>query len=204
MELSPTNKEGLNTRATQAMISAVADSCSVRLDKVNGKVYKFHALVFNPDSQGNNKEAYLSREKSCKTEPISQEPVTRGILSQQPKTEWKCAYNELLSSSKGLQQKDDLLSGPTRKRSKTSQDLSNGERQRVRFKAETADSGAETSTCPTCLQVIAKESNDFDCLMEKTKEELVSMIINLNTSLQNGNRRRKNGYSPTDNDIARL
>ena len=30
------------------MISAVADSCSVRLDKVNGKVYKFHALVFNP------------------------------------------------------------------------------------------------------------------------------------------------------------
>lgn len=32
----------------QAMISAVADSCSVRLDKVNGKVYKFHALVFNP------------------------------------------------------------------------------------------------------------------------------------------------------------
>lgn len=48
MELSPTNKEGLNTRATQAMISAVADSCSVRLDKVNGKVYKFHALVFNP------------------------------------------------------------------------------------------------------------------------------------------------------------
>ena len=30
------------------MISAVADTCSVRLDKVNGKVYKFHALVFNP------------------------------------------------------------------------------------------------------------------------------------------------------------
>ena len=30
------------------MISAVADSCSVRLDKVNGKVYRFHALVFNP------------------------------------------------------------------------------------------------------------------------------------------------------------
>lgn len=30
------------------MISAVADSCSVRLDKVNGKVYKFHALVFSP------------------------------------------------------------------------------------------------------------------------------------------------------------
>lgn len=29
------------------MISAVADSCSVRLDKANGKVYKFHALVFN-------------------------------------------------------------------------------------------------------------------------------------------------------------
>lgn len=34
------------------MISAVADSCSVRLDKVNGKVYKFHALVFNPGKFG--------------------------------------------------------------------------------------------------------------------------------------------------------
>lgn len=101
----------------------------------------------------------------------------RGILSQQPKTEWKCAYNELLSSSKGLQQKDDLLSGPTRKRSKTSQDLSNGERQRVRFKAETTDSGAETSTCPTCLQVIAKESNDFDCLMEKTVNWIRNKVV---------------------------
>lgn len=60
----------------QAMISAVADSCSVRLDKVNGKVYKFHALVFNPDCQRNNKEAYLSREKSSKTE-ATQVPVTR-------------------------------------------------------------------------------------------------------------------------------
>ena len=99
----------------------------------------------------------------------------RGILSQQPKTEWKCAYNELLFGAKGLQHKDDQLSGPTRKRSKTSTDVSNDfeamrkERQRVRFKeTKTTDSEAETSTCPTCLQVIAKDSNDYDCLMEKS------------------------------------
>ena len=55
MDLTPKNNgtEELNfskqpSSPAQAMISAVADSCSVRLDKVNRKVYKFHALVFNP------------------------------------------------------------------------------------------------------------------------------------------------------------
>lgn len=51
MDLNPTNNGRLKIttqHSTQAMISAVADSCSVRLDKVNRKVYKFHALVFNP------------------------------------------------------------------------------------------------------------------------------------------------------------
>ena len=96
-------------------------------------------------------------------------------MSQQPKTEWKCAYNELLNSTKGLQQKDDLLCGPTRKRSKTTQEISNDcetarkERQRVRFQeTETADNETETSTCPTCLQVVAKDAKDYDGLMEKS------------------------------------
>ena len=53
MDLSTDNGIGglNNTRQHflgDAMISAVADSCSVRLDKINRKVYKFHALVFNP------------------------------------------------------------------------------------------------------------------------------------------------------------
>lgn len=98
-------------------------------------------------------------------------------MSQQPKTEWKCAYNELLCShsTKGLPQKDDLLSGPIRKRSKTSQDISNDcemlrkERQKVRFKeAETTEDETETPRCPTCLQVVAKDTKDYDCLMEKS------------------------------------
>lgn len=188
------------------MISAVADSCSVRLDKVNGKVYKFHALVFNPDSKGNNKEAYLHRKK------ITSAPVTRaGILSQQPKTEWKCAYNELLSGIKDLpKQKDDPSSGPIRKRSKTvSQDsfpneseVSKTDKQKVRFTGVEESSVVEIPKCPTCLQVIAKDTNDFDSLMEKSKEELVSIIMNLNMNLQN--RRRKQGYCPSEKDIAQL
>lgn len=219
MELPPkeNRKVELNITAEQLpsqamMISAVADSCSVRLDKVNRKVYKFRALVFSPDSQGNNKEAYLSREKGSKTEGI-QAPVTRGILSQQPKTEWKCAYSELLNSTKGPQKDDVSLSGPVRKRSKTAQDISSDSEllrkdgtQRVRFQeTETTGIEAETgSSCPTCFQVIAKDSKNYDRLMEKSKEELVTMVINLNASLQNRNRRRKNGYSPTDKDIAQL
>lgn len=54
MELPPkeNRKVELNITAKQLpsqamMISAVADSCSVRLDKVNRKVYKFRALVFS-------------------------------------------------------------------------------------------------------------------------------------------------------------
>ncbi|KAL9955558.1 hypothetical protein ACROYT_G036896 [Oculina patagonica] len=188
------------------MISAVADSCSVRLDKVNGKVYKFHALVFNPDSQGNNKEAYLHREVSSKPKAPS-ETVTRGILSQQPKTEWKCAYNELLSGIKDHpKQKDDPSYGPIRKRSKTmSQDSSSNESdtsKSVRFIGVEETSEVETPTCPTCHQVIARDTKDYDSLMEKSKEELVTMVMNLNLNLQN--RRRKQGYCPTEKDIAQL
>ncbi|XP_020617287.1 uncharacterized protein LOC110055247 [Orbicella faveolata] len=187
------------------MISAVADSCSVRLDKVNGKVYKFHALVFNPDSQGNNKEAYLRRKN------LTSASVTRGILSQQPKTEWKCAYNELLSGIKDLpKQKEDSSPGPIRKRSKTvSQDsfsneseVSKIDKQRVRFTGVEEGSVVETPKCPTCLQVIPKDTKDFDSLMEKSKEELVTIIMNLNMNLQN--RRRKQGYCPSEKDIAQL
>ena len=101
----------------------------------------------------------------------------RGILAQQPKTEWKCAYNELLSGIKDLpkQKEADPLSGPIRKRSKTvSQDsLSNEseaskiDKQRVRFAGVEETSVVEIPTCPTCLQVIAKDTKDFDTLMEK-------------------------------------
>lgn len=187
------------------MISAIADTCSVRLDKTNKKVYRFRALVFHQDAEGNNKEAYLKRENSIKAD-APQARVKRGILSRQPKTEWKCAYNELLNERK----KEDILASPLRKRSKTSMDVSSDcdtlkkERQKVRFKeSETLDPEAET--CPTCLQIIAKDTKDYDSLMDKSKEELVTMIVNHNISLQNRNiRRRKNGYSPTDNDIAQL
>lgn len=189
------------------MISAVSDSCSVRLDKVNGKVYKFHALVFSQDAQGNNKEAYLDREIHRKNK-APPEPTTRSILSQQPKTEWKCAYNELLSGIKDIpRQKDDLTSGPIRKKSKTSQDTTNDseakiDRQRVRFKGVEESSEMETPTCPTCRQVIAKDTKDYDSLMEKSKEELVTMVMNLSLNLQN--RRRKHGYCPSEKDIAQL
>ena len=102
---------------------------------------------------------------------------SRGILSQQPKTEWKCAYNELLSGIKDLpKQKEDPLSGPIRKRSKTvSQDsfsseteVSSTDKQRVRFTCVEETSMVEIPKCPTCLQVIAKDSRDFDSLMEKS------------------------------------
>lgn len=105
----------------------------------------------------------------------------RGILSQQPKTEWKCAYNELLSGIKDLpnQKEADPLSGPIRKKSKTvSQDsdycslsteseASKTDKQRVRFTGVEETSVVEIPTCPTCLQVIAKDTKDFDSLMEK-------------------------------------
>ena len=101
----------------------------------------------------------------------------RGILSQQPKTEWKCAYNELLSGIKDLpKQKEDPMSEPIRKRSKTaSQDsfsneseVSKIDKQRVRFTGVEEGSVAEVPKCPTCLQVIAKDTKDFDSLMEKS------------------------------------
>ena len=101
----------------------------------------------------------------------------RGILSQQPKTEWKCAYNELLSGIKDLpKQTEDPLSGPIRKRSKTvSQDsfsneseVSKTDKQRVRFTGVDESSMVEIPKCPTCLQVIAKDTKDFDSLMEKS------------------------------------
>lgn len=185
------------------MISAVADSCTVRLDKVNGKVYKFHALVFSQDAQGNNKAAYLDQKKETPTGP-----VTRSILSQQPKTEWKCAYNELLSGRKDVQrQSDDPLSGPIRKKSKPSEDSTDEpeaktERQKVRFKGVSDDSKIATSTCSTCKQIIVKQTEEYDALMEKSKEELVAMVMNLSLNLQN--RRRKLGYCPSDKDIAKL
>lgn len=101
----------------------------------------------------------------------------RGILSQQPKTEWKCAYNELLSGTKDLpkQKEADPLSGPIRKKSKTvSQDslsteseASKTDKQRVRFTDVEETYVVEIPTCPTCLQVIAKDTKDFDSLMEK-------------------------------------
>lgn len=184
------------------MISAVADSCSVRLDKVNGKVYKFHALVFSQDAQGNNKEAYLDKKKETPTGL-----VTGSILSQQPKTEWKCAYSDLLSGRKDVQrQNDDPLSGPIRKKSKPSEDSTDEpeaktERQRVRFKG-VDDSEMATPTCPTCKQIIVKQTEEYDALMEKSKEELVTMVMNLSLNLQN--RRRKLGYCPSDKDIAQL
>jgi len=101
----------------------------------------------------------------------------RGILSQQPKTEWKCAYNELLSGIKDLpKQKEDSSPGPIRKRSKTvSQDsfsneseVSKIDKQRVRFTGVEEGSVVETPKCPTCLQVIPKDTKDFDSLMEKS------------------------------------
>lgn len=97
----------------------------------------------------------------------------RGILSQQPKTEWKCAYNELLSGKKDLpKQKDDPSYGPIRKRSKTvSQDSSSNESETsksVRFKGVEETSDMETPTCPTCHQVIARDTKDYDSLMEKS------------------------------------
>jgi len=101
----------------------------------------------------------------------------RGILSQQPKTEWKCAYNELLSGIKDLpKQKEDPLSEPIRKRSKTaSQDSFSNEsevfkidKQRVRFTRVEEGPVVEVPKCPTCLQVIAKDTKDFDSLMEKS------------------------------------
>lgn len=186
------------------MIPAVADSCSVRLDKVNRKVYKFRALVFRQDAKGNNKEAYINSEKSCKIE-VLQAPLTRGILSQERKTEWKCTYGELLSKTKCLQQNEQKLSGLTQKGSNTSQDISNDcetlrkERQRVRFKESQGRDKAESPTCPTCLQIIANEAKDYSCFMEKSKEELVAMLINLKTQCDTS--RRKNGYNPTETDF---
>ena len=101
--------------------------------------------------------------------------IWRSILSQQPKTEWKCAYNELLSGRKDMQrQNDDPLSGPIRKKSKPSEDSTDEpdhetktERQRVRFKG-VDDSETETSTCPACKQIIVKETEEYDSLMEKS------------------------------------
>ena len=101
----------------------------------------------------------------------------RGILSSQPKTEWKCAYNELLSGIKDLpKQTEDSFSGPIRKRSKTiSQDTPSNDsevfktdRQRVRFTGVEEGSVVEIPKCPTCLQVIAKDTKDFDSLLEKS------------------------------------
>ena len=97
----------------------------------------------------------------------------RGILSQQPKTEWKCAYNELLSGKKELpKQKDDQSFGPMRKKSKTmSQDSISNESdtsKSVRFKGVEETSDMETPTCPTCQQVIARDAKDYDTLMEKS------------------------------------
>ena len=99
-------------------------------------------------------------------------------MSQQPKTEWKCAYNELLSGNKDLpKQKDAVSPGPIRKKSKpSSQDTttnvdsetSYNDKQRVRFKVVDEASAVETPTCPTCLQVIAKDATDYDSLMEKS------------------------------------
>jgi len=62
------------------MISAVADSCNVRLDKVNGKVYRFHALVFNP---GKNLFSLLSLRNTffpCKKLNRARSLTARGDL----------------------------------------------------------------------------------------------------------------------------
>ena len=71
-------------------------------------------------------------------------------------------------------QNDDPLSGPIRKKSKPSEDSTDEpdhetktERQRVRFKG-VDDSETETSTCPACKQIIVKETEEYDSLMEKS------------------------------------
>ena len=135
-------------------------------------------LRFNPPKKAS--EETLKYRKEYKNTPIDNRinafltydfwiSCFRGILSRQPKTEWKCAYNELLNERK----KEDILASPLRKRSKTSMDVSSDcdtlkkERQKVRFKeSETLDPEAET--CPTCLQIIAKDTKDYDSLMDKS------------------------------------
>ena len=42
------------------------------------------------------------------------------------------------------------------------------DKQRVRFTGVEEGSVAEIPKCPTCLQVIAKDTKDFDSLMEKS------------------------------------
>ena len=76
------------------------------------------------------------------------------------------------------------MSGPIRKKSKTSQDTINDseakiDRQRVRFKGVEESSEMETPTCPTCQQVIAKDTKDYDSLMEKS----VTMVTVYNFEL---------------------
>ena len=42
------------------------------------------------------------------------------------------------------------------------------DKQRVRFTGVEEGSVVEIPKCPTCLQVIAKDTKDFDSLMEKS------------------------------------
>lgn len=80
-------------------------------------------------------------------------------------------------------QNDDPLSGPIRKKSKPSEDSTDEpdhetktERQRVRFKG-VDDSETETSTCPACKQIIVKETEEYDSLMEKSVTMVTFFII---------------------------
>lgn len=80
-------------------------------------------------------------------------------------------------------QNDDPLSGPIRKKSKPSEDSTDEpdhetktERQRVRFKG-VDDSETETSTCPACKQIIVKETEEYDSLMEKSVTMVTFFMI---------------------------
>lgn len=89
-------------------------------------------------------------------------------------------------------QNDDPLSGPIRKKSKPSEDSTDEpdhetktERQRVRFKG-VDDSETETSTCPACKQIIVKETEEYDSLMEKSVKSVWKCGRMLNLSLFSG------------------
>lgn len=47
-------------------------------------------------------------------------------------------------------------------------EVSKIDKQRVRFTGVEEGSVVETPKCPTCLQVIPKDTKDFDSLMEKS------------------------------------
>ncbi|XP_032236710.2 uncharacterized protein LOC116617813 [Nematostella vectensis] len=136
----------------------------------------------------------------------SDSELPKSILSKTSdsadQTKWKTVYGEYLGPSH-VTTNHNRPPSQEEETNFTSEESSSARRAQRRVRFQEADGGdgrelgpngdeheaVSASTCPTCRQHIATGPLVYTDLMEKTKEELVNMVVNLHVNLDQERRK---------------